>query len=239
MISVSVKHDLRGLTRHLNEIERKQLPFAASKAINEAGWETRKDLIDEGRKVFHQPKTWTLRQIKYIKATKRDLRAVIYIDIDADKIYPQQIHGGARAEKRYEWLLRRKGILPQGMFTVPATRLQNRAGNISASNLNKIISGLGAFTEAGFTANRTARSARKKTNRYFVSTGTGRTSHLAKGIWEITGRGGRIRPAILFIDSPTYTKRFDFYGHARRRFNVHFRAAFPRALARAVATRKR
>lgn len=243
MISFEFKRDIDRIKRNLTETERRQVPFASMQSINDAGFHTMNDLRDLARQTFHMPLSWTIKQIRYRRTKdKRNPSGLIYIDTEAKKVFRHHIESGGRQLKRYEWLLQRKGILPQGQHTIPAKRLLNANGNIKKSELNKIISGVQAFTEAGFTANRTARSGRRKTNRYFVANGTGATSHLAPGIYEVTTSGrrrGSLQPALLFIDSPTYKKRYDFYKYAERRAIHHFRQAFPGRLAAAVATRKK
>ena len=75
---------------------------------------------------------------------------------------------GPRVDKASERNLRARGILPAGMFVVPAEGARlDQYGNMSRGQMIQILSGLGALEyRAGFKGNATqsARSWRRDTN---------------------------------------------------------------------------
>jgi hypothetical protein len=245
IFQLTVKADIDEVTRHLTTLERKQLPFATSWALNQTAWQIRKDIQQDMRRIFHAPTRYTLNQVHYRKTTKRDLRSSVYIEppgVVGKSHLQVHIQGGVRSLKRSEQHLRMTNVLPSGRYTVPSTRLLNAAGNISGARMVRILSGVRGFTERGFLANVTSRSKARNPSRaqYFVARPdrrhASRTRHLGPGIYERTKR--RPRPALLFTRAPVYRKRFPFHqlcaAHARRIFPTQIRIA----LAKAIATAK-
>jgi hypothetical protein len=59
-------------------------------------------------------------------------------------------------------------------------------------------------------------------------------SGLQLGVWERVSHD-RVRPILIFIDQPTYTKRLDFFGVIRttaaQRLNPNFNEALKQAAA--------
>jgi hypothetical protein len=175
------------------------------------------------------------------------------------------IRGQRRRQKRSERVLARAGLISDDEGWVPATRTSpnppairlNRYGNVTGGKITEILSGIRAFGEEGFQANITATSrARGKKRRraeYFVSRG----GKLPRGIYQRFGRrskarhkyntlpagrpvtGRQIRPVLLFVKLPVYSKQFDFYGIAEKEGRRRFLQAWPAALRRALATARR
>ena len=119
--------------------------------------------------------------------------------------------------------------------------------------MTQILSAIKGFGEEGYTANRTARSQSRNQGRaeYFVVPvgHQGRAAHLAPGIYQRKAPSARsgnaryksrgIRPVLLFVPLPRYTRQFDFPKLVRKEALRRFRYHFPRALAQAVGTAKR
>lgn len=144
------------------------------------------------------------------------------------------IIGGPRRYKRHEIALNRIGILPPGMFIVPGEGADMDAyGNMSSGQIVQIIAYFRAFGEQGYKANMTektrARLAKgtktKQAIEYFVvkpesfrtwGRGNGKAMGRKKmqpGIYKriFFGMGTAIKPVMIFVKSPQYGRRFDFY----------------------------
>jgi hypothetical protein len=98
-------------------------------------------------------------------------------------------------------------------------------GNLRGPFMVQLISYFQAFSEVGHRANMTKKRKDKLENRgvsangyktinwfmYFVVYGglrSGRTSHLAPGIWAKSGiHGSTVRPVLMFVRSPAYVPR--------------------------------
>lgn len=77
---MQIKVDIKGLDEvksWLKSIPEKQIPFAMSKAINETAKEVKADLVNEIKKVFDRPTSYTLNSVFIKPATKRDLTAIV------------------------------------------------------------------------------------------------------------------------------------------------------------------
>lgn len=158
------------------------------------------------------------------------------VGVDQQKILAAQAFGGPRSDKKSEKVLRRVGILPAGyQLAIPATPFpgsDDGRGNIRGPFMVQLISYFQAFGEVGYRANMTARRKTKLADRtvytsletrqqrrlirgveYFVSYGklrSGKTSHLAPGIWARSGTdGAKVQPVLMFVRAGTYRPRLD------------------------------
>lgn len=158
------------------------------------------------------------------------------IGVDQQKILAAQAFGGPRSDKKSEKALRRVGILPPGyQLTIPKDPFpgsDDGRGNIRGPFMVQLISYFQAFGEVGYRANMTARRKAKladktvyssletkKTRRlirgaeFFISYGklrSGKTNHLAPGIWARSGTEGvKVQPVLMFVRSGTYRARLD------------------------------
>lgn len=181
MITIAVSDNLKDVMAGLDDVARRQVPFATSRAINE----TAKIIAKDGNKlvasVFERPLPRTASAVKVFQgATKERLSAVVNVydgqrgfapddprALSAGKgsVFPNrylsaQIEGGRRANKRFENALIKAGVMPQGMQAVFAKRsgYLDQYGNLSGARINQILSWFKAFPEVGFRANMTDRS---------------------------------------------------------------------------------
>lgn len=259
MIALKVT-GIEALQKRLDKVSAGQLPFAMALALTRTAQDAKDALVNEMRAVFDRPTPYTLSS-HYVKAaTKRDLSAKVYLKEFAGKGTPAgkflgpEIMGGHRVLKRFEMALRNKGLLPDGRYVVPGKACPMDAyGNPQRSVIIQVLSYLQAFGEQGYKANITeARKAklakgsrRKQGFEYFVSRGpgtfsySGRMQNLPAGIWKRTSfaAGSAVQPIFMFVKSPIYSKRYNFYEVAHRvaksKFAGHFREAWREALATA------
>ena len=230
---VSYADNIAEVEALLTEVQRKQLPFITSVALNEAAFAGREDLKAEMQRVFDRPRPYTLKSTYVDKATKARLEAAVFFKdmgrgVQAGKYLQAQVWGGERRNKRFEAALRSRGILGSEEFAVPARDYPRDAGgDIRASVITKILSQLGAFAEVGYVANATNRSRQRKAKRstFFAS----RAPHMAPGIYERTGPRD-INAVFIFVDGATYRLRLEMervlQTSADRTFGPAFEAAF-------------
>jgi hypothetical protein len=79
MIGISVKMDVRACTASLNDIVRKQLPYAISTALNATARSLQMEERANLRTVLAHPRPFTANSVFYEKASKARLIAVVYI----------------------------------------------------------------------------------------------------------------------------------------------------------------
>jgi hypothetical protein len=237
---ITIQVDTKEVTRLLNDIQRKQIPFATSVALNKTAQDVQTSLVS-AMGVFDRPKPFTLRGVYVSRSTKANLTATIGLKT-RDKGGPvseylsANITGGGRVDKRSEILLRNAGILPAGMQTRPGPDAKLDAyGNMSRGQIVKIISHFRAFGsiaasgrgKAGGTQSATLnRSTRKpKAQMLFVT---------PSGIYE--RRGKTVLGLITFIQPQHYRKTYDFKGIATTVAQRKFDRNFDSALAHALST---
>jgi len=248
----------------LEDLEKKQLPFATAKALNKTAEDIKDAEVKQMQSSFDRPTAYTLNSL-YIKyANKQNLSAMVGFkdksqagkgNASTNFIYPQ-VKGGRRHLKRFESALRNIGVLPQGMYIVPGAACPLDAyGNIPAGLIVQILSYFRAFGEQGYRANITDKrkaalakgSKRKGTMgfKYFVSAGKStwfgpHKQHLPAGIYKRTGfvSGSAIKPIMMFVSNPSYSERFPFYTTAQNVIDNKLKSNFKEAMEEAIRTAK-
>lgn len=250
MIELSVVAETRQAVRHLDDLQKRQVPFAISLGINYTAKDVQQAL-EKGTSVFDRPRPATVRGTKVERSTKSNLTAVVKLKRREEGSPPvseylqAEVYGGARPFKRSEILLQKAGILPDGKQTRPGTGARLDAyGNMSRGQIVQIISYFKAF--GGIKTSGRARGRRgtttqssvlnrtkpKKAYEYFVVPEG--FPGLSTGIWERRGR--KIQPVLIFIDVPVYRKKYKFYEIAKETVRARFDENFKRALNVAVST---
>ena len=209
MLTVKIE-GLEELKRSLNDMARKQVPFAVKTAMNKVA----KKVVDRERKeinsVFKTPTPRTQSAVKIFSgATKDRLEVVVGIDDGEGRksfkakgkkgtttpaqYLMAQIEGGARVPKRFERALQSVGAMSQGDYAVFAKRsgALDAYGNISGAKLNQIITFFRTVKVDGYGGKMSASRKMKMMKgelkgmkwgvTYFRG---GRDTGLPNGIWE-------------------------------------------------------
>jgi hypothetical protein len=248
VITISVQSNIDKVVREFVATTKKQVSYAARKAVVKTAEDVRIAVVQDMRGVFDRPTPYTLRGV-YNKLIKTDPpTARVWLKDDrgkggsaaADYLAPQ-IAGGVRPQKRMEYALSANGYLPAGWVTVPGQAAKiDSYGNMSVGQVRSILSALGsAELTSGYSSNRTVRSAKRRKNlpKFFVIV-PGRGSHLHPGVYQryTFAVGSAIKPVLIFIPAARYTARFHFMKVAEatvaRVADGHFRRAMEEAKAR-------
>lgn len=240
VLGLSVKDNIRQFERTLSRVQRKQVPFATSVALNKTAKHVQQVDKRVMARVFDQPRPFTLNSTRIVFSNKQTLRAEVVFrefagkGVAAGKYLLSQVHGGPRRPKRSELLLRSAGLMQSDEFLVPADGFPLDAfSNVPPGLMNRILSQIKAQRDP--TANKSARSGRRRRRRsqggqFFVAR---RGGALPPGIYERFGARA-IRAALLFVSQPRYAVRFPMFEINRRvatkRFPREFQLAFAQAL---------
>ncbi len=243
-----IRSNVREFKRSLNRVEREQLPFAVFRAVNDVAQGGVTHNQRAMRRALDRPKPFTIRGIYARKARYRrgsrnaGLAAAVSTaslmwrefagkGTAAGQYLRPQVFGTPRLVKRHEAAMRRRGLIGRSSFLVPAPGQRlNQYGNLPRTTYVRILSGLGASSDA--TQNRTSRSRTRNTRRrdFFVPKKGGA---LAPGVWE-RKRNGSIKPVLIEVRQPQYRRRFDFFGTSqafvRRQFPISLRLAMRQAM---------
>jgi len=232
VVAVGFKTPDDKLRRILNDLQ--EHPAIMRKAITFALDDTaeglRQEEVMEMEVVFNNPRKYTLNALYAVKARgENSLKAGLAWkefggSIPAYKYIAPHVYGGPRRFKRHEKALQASGILPAGSMTAQGTNYpKDESGDITGGRYTRMLSELDALpnTPSGKKAMQKKRAA---ASRFFVYTPKG--AQFPVGIAEPNGDG--IRIMLRFIQSPTYQKRFDYYGIA----DNYVRVNFPKQLER-------
>lgn len=247
--SASIVMDTEGFFAFADDMERRQLPYVISLALNETVKGGRLAVQEEMERVFDRPTPYAKRGVVYDRAEKTRLTAAVVLTGDrtrgglpATAFLGPQVHGGLRALKAFERQLVDRGHLHDGEVVVPASSAPlNRYGNVTQGLLNRVMADLQIdYRGAGATRARTATSLKRNRNyrkaRFFVAR---RGGHLFPGIYQRIPGKRDLTPLLLFVSAREYQKRLPFFEvvarHANAEFNGHFIKAFDRIKARFAA----
>ena len=222
---INVRGDVRAITRDLTRLQRRQVPFATARALTDTARVAQRAMGRAIERAFVAPTPQTKRAAYATPATKtRPIAAVGIKDKGARggrspaQYLQAQMSGGTRRDKGLDVALRRRGLLPIGYQAVPTRAIKrDRYGNITRATARQILSGLDR------------RYSPRTTVRFVYMEADG-----MRGIWRTSKTGAR--PLLLFVRTPKYQRRLDFYGVAERAARRAFPAAMRRALRRALET---
>ena len=138
-MNISVKADVKALTKGLDKIQRKQIPFATSKALNPLAFDVRKTLQDVLPEYLDIPTPYTIRGVQVEKSTKKKLVSKVGFrsktfgkgqgSVPQADYMELQIKGGTRNPKGR--------AIP---VPVPKIMKPNKFGNIVKGRINKLLS---------------------------------------------------------------------------------------------------
>ena len=233
------------VSRQLDEIVTKHVPFATSLALNRTAQLVRKAVVKEMQRVFDRPTPYTKNSLYIEPSNKQKLEAVVWLKDEyavgnqgtpATKYLGPEIFGGSRNAKSHERRLRDNGLLGSTMFAVPAQgaeNLLNRYGNLSGGKIKQMMSGLAINRDVGHQSNITAKSIKRNPNRgrYFIIGGSENPQGIAQ-----RPRGGALQPFLWFVKAPHYRKRLDFFGVAEKTINENLERELIKAISYAIKT---
>ena len=183
-MQINVKLDIDKATRFLNVVQKDQIPFAASKTLNDIAFNlSQKVLPDKTQETFEGGATpFTRKGFRYKRSNKRDLIATVFIDPARAEYMKFMVQGGTRFPKR-------KAIL----VATKQSKL-NQYGNIPRGVLKQMIDDKGKFFK-GIPSGRTGEQYEGIWERY------GRKSKSG---------GEKIRMVAKYADKAQYSPKFPF-----------------------------
>ena len=244
-MQLSVHADTKVLTKHLNRIQRKQIPFAVSVALNDTAHNARTAVYVTMRRVFSNPTTYTVPKniLKkksrtgslYLRpSNKKDWTAEVGIK-DFGKgaalhYLSPHIRGGGRKPKLSEAAMRRSGVIGGNRYITPADVSKNKHGNVTKGTMTKILSGVKSLPGAA------KGSVNRQKNKHFIMRLGGRGSET--GIWERTSKTKIKKLFNVTSRQPKYRKLFDFEKIVTKTMNKRYTRNFKKALDHALRTAK-
>jgi hypothetical protein len=219
-MQIDIRSDVKDLTKSLNRIQRKQIPFATSRAINTLAFDVRKTLQDGLDIHMDRPTPYTKRGVQVEKSTKKDLVAEVGFrsktfgkgrgEATQASYMKRQIEGGTRKA--------RSKAIP---VPVPKNLKTNKYGSIVRGKVKRLL---------------------QDKDKYFSGVPKGIPD--APGIWQRMpanskrkkNRGGKIRMVIAWEPKTQYKSRFPFKRIVETTIKTNFRRRFDFELREALKT---
>jgi hypothetical protein len=232
------------------DLGQRGLESAGIRASNTLAFGSRSEWQSTAKRVFDRPVALTINAALVRKAAKGKPFAEVYIRNEAFKGTPpaqyliHNIEGGARRSTRFEGALRAAGILPRGLFAVPAKSLRLDAfGNVPRGVHTRVLSSLRANRDSfqnSRSASQRSRSQKKRTGYFALPRGEG---DLPPGIYERLainfsfGATSAIRLVFAFVSQPSYRPRYNVYQVAQQYIDRNGRDVLTRELEVEIAAR--
>lgn len=215
---ISVKADVKEVTRWLTDIEKRQIPFAVMNALNTMMFGARKELIKEIGDKLDRPTRYTLNATQVQKATKKNWAARVWIkdndstDIEsarrgntpANFLLPH-IRGGPRNVKGFEKQMIAAGMMPPGYYVTPGSGAKIDAfGNWSNGELKMLLAYFGAFGRFSGDTKNTTDKKKESLRRGGTRKSKGRVKYGVSYFIAYPGRDGRAKHLFPGIYRKTY-----------------------------------
>lgn len=220
-MSIIIRADFSAAVHRLDDLQKKQVPFAAKNAVNDLARKIIEVEQDEMQTVFQSPTRWTLGSL-FIReyATKSNLRAVVDFkdgikSRSAGKYLAAQIYGGSRRIKAVETFFAKRGLMPEGYRIVPASVRLDSHGNISLSSFKKMVQGVSDGTHFALLQRR---------------------GKLSPGLYVRGKRRGKVKALIVYVSQAEYDKRFRYFEVAVHVVQTSADSVFQAELDKALAT---
>jgi len=245
MTTISVRLEgFSALAASLGE-QARQIPFAASQALNATARTIRAATLAEMAANFDRPTPLVMKSLFIAPATKAKLQAAVYLkdreiggknSRSMAEILGHQFAGGTRLRKRLEDAFTGAGLISPGEYLVPGPDAKlDQYGNLSRGQTQQIYAALRLFRDPYQNATQSARSQRhaKAAGRIFWSDGKGNKRR--RGLWATDARGFP-KLLMLVIPTPVYQRRIDMDRQSAAIVASDFPANFDSALKKALST---
>ncbi|MCK9193976.1 MAG: hypothetical protein M0P19_08905 [Nevskia sp.] len=234
---ITIQVDTKATTRYLDDVQKRQIPFAASVALNKTARLAEAGIKSEMRRLLDRPKPYTLGGTFVSNSTKSKLTAIVGLKDKASsgraagKYLLPLVAGSQRRQAGWERALQAMGAIPSGMRAVPAGGAKiDRYGNLDKKQLTEMM---GALRSRMRTFK--GKGKRAHADGYFVALpGT----HLTPGIYYRIERTGEsaIKPVVIFVSRAQYKPTLKVEPTVRRVVDASFAREFGAALSTALAS---
>lgn len=250
---------LAELQAGLKDFSDRRFNAAVATALTRTAAQAQADARAALQSSIDRPTPYTMRALKYTRATAANLQAWVGFDVEvvqdirgqvtgyarssdtpASRYMAPQVDGGGRSLKRFERALQAKRAMPAGWQAVPGAGARLDAfGNMSRGQIAQIIAQLGTELLSGYTntpkSTRSRITGQRKAGGQFIAVLPGQKTKLKPGIYQREFTGRNLTPVLMFVKTTSYRPRFDFVGVTSRSINTHLQTEIERAVADQLA----
>lgn len=237
MFDLNVKVDIKPLTRTLDDLARRQVPFATAKALTAVARKVQDAQRAALPSVFDRPSLFTQRSIGVKAARKADLTAAVFVkDIAAQYLEPFEFGGQHHlpASKRGGTLFNPKAVplnqygnLPKNTLKRLSGRKDVFVGSVMFKSSGQTVSGVWQRPPVG--------RRRSRATKYDKSQGYGTKGALGKEGGVKTG----LTLLVRFGDALPVQPRMEWRKRAAAVVQANLKAEFQKAMGEALATARR
>jgi|GEM_PF-285741 len=220
-LSISVRSNVKEVSRRLAQLAYQQVPFATAQAINAVAKLVKAGEVDNLKSVFPTATPFTLNSIGIKPATKADPEAIVYVrDIAAAYLEPFERGGTHKLIGAGNTWLNPKGVALDQYGNIPRRKLASLKGRPDVfvgtvkTKDGKLVNGV---WQRPFRRAKTARRGRSR-------------------ISKLSNTTGKLKLVIRFGDAIPVKQHLGWGAQAQRIVSMHWDAEFGRALAKAMAT---
>lgn len=219
LVEISVRSNVKEITKKLSELAYKQLPFATATALTMLAKEVQADEKANIQRTFKHPKPFTVNSVGIKGATKTSLEARVFVKPIAAKYLEPYESGGVH-------------VLPGRALLNPKDIKLNQYGQISKGTLNHLKARSDIFigpvkTKHGMINGVWQRSTSS------IPAGNSKKARTSNRYANTTGK---LRLLIRFGDALPVNEHLGYQARAKALVNRRFNAVFGAAMARAIAT---
>lgn len=249
---------MQALISTLNNISRRQVPFASLLALNRTAFDIQGAEKRELKDSFPTVTPYILGSVRVTKATKEKPASEVGIEdystgVDPRKVLRAEILGGQRRLKAFEVALRSVGVLPDDAYTVPGEGAElDIYGNLKSGQIVQILQYFRTIKDElhvkgrGFRTNisdagkaRLRKGTKSRPGIYYFAGRPGNNSRSPEGIWKVFTATRKVVPILIFVRHALYEPAYDFADTAERTAREKFEDHFQTALAQALSTARR
>jgi len=233
-MQMSVLADTKQLTKHLNRIQKKQIPFATSKALNDVAFDSRSFIQKSLPRRLDRPTKGIISSVQVQKSKKKNLVATVgfaglgfkstkWSESPAE-IMRRHIKGGTRSPKQLPHLRIPSDTKGGGLKLNKFGNIAGKKGKLQKmlGNKDQFFSGIPkgdySMKDAGIWE-RTPRNSKRKSNK----------KHQASG---------KIVQRIAYEPYADYSSRYPFEKIVQLAVNKNYKKRFNRALIKALRSAK-
>jgi hypothetical protein len=226
----------RDFERDLNDLARRQLPFALALAMNDTAARLLRLNRTRMARVFDRPTRWTMNAFHFVRARKaRPVATIKRKDGARSRHYLEvQDEGGTRPLGGWERQLdARLPYAGRVGYVVPTKHMRrDRHGNVSRAEMQRVLSNVQAQTNASANTTEGSRKRSRRSVAYFVPRPG---SKLSPGVYR---RRDKDLAKVFAFDAkaPRYSARLDFDRTMERGALRLMPPALYKALRRALAS---
>lgn len=229
MLKIDVTTNLEQATKNISYLVRKQVPYAASLAINALAKEVLDGEKEAMSSVFKDPTPFTVGSVRRTFANKTKLEAKVFVmDTAAEYLAPYEYGGYNKLiGVGKTWLSPKDKDLLNQYGNFPAAFLERYAGTTNFASSTRLKRGVKPLPgKPG----------------YFIGTVKNSKGHVG-GLWKRVEKGGKkgrgLKLLMRFADAHTTTNHpLRFHRRAELIVAFNFNDRFNEALGKALATPK-